>query len=53
MLLQQDDSDANYSNEALKQILEGIDAKIDDEELFGAKKSLLQKANPISLINQL
>jgi len=27
------DSDANYSNEALKAIYEGRDAKIDDEEL--------------------
>ena len=36
----QDDSDANYSNEALKMIFEGTDAKIDDEELLNRKKNL-------------
>lgn len=46
------DSDADYSNEALQQIFEGTDAKLDDTELIN-KKSLVAKQNPLSLINQL
>lgn len=34
------DSDANYSNEALQEIFEGSDAKLDDPELIN-KKALI------------
>ena len=48
-----DDSDANFSNEALQMIFEGTDAKIDDEDLLGKKKYLTTKGTPLALLNAL
>ena len=52
-LLLQNDSDSDYSIEALQMIQEGTDAKIDDEELLGSKKGLTIKGTPFALLNAL
>ena len=49
----EDDSDANYSNEALQMIFQGVDAKIGDVELLGKKKYLTTKGTPLALLNAL
>ena len=49
----EDDSDANYSNEALQMIFQGVDAKISDVELLGKKKHLTVKGTPLALLNAL
>jgi hypothetical protein len=47
-----EDSDANYSNEALQAFFLGSDAKIDDINLVN-KKVLVSKQTPLTLVNQL